>query len=66
MGAHENQKVNFRWPNLNIKRFQLHIVTQKSKSRKAKLNDHKFGSFFLFFFEFAKNEGQSDPCTDTF
>ena len=58
--AHENQKINCHRPNLNVKYFQLHIV----RAEKPKLNDHKFGSFF-FFFKFAKNEGQSDPCPNT-
>ena len=34
------------------------------ESRKTQLNNHKFGNFF-FFFEFAKNEGRSDPCPNT-
>ena len=59
-GAHENQKINFHRPNLNVKCFQLHIV----RAEKPKLNDHKFESF-CFFFEFAKNEGRSDPCPNT-
>ena len=52
--------MNFHLPNSNVKCFQLHIV----RAEKPKLNDHKFGSFF-FFFEFAKNEGRSDPCPNT-
>ena len=42
-GTHENQKINFHWPNLNVKCFQLHIV----RAEKSKLNNHKFGSFFV-------------------
>ena len=61
-GAHANQNINFHRPNLNVERFQLIIVRQKSTSRKT--NDHKFGIFF-FFLEFAKNEGRSDPCPNT-
>ena len=45
---------------LNVKYFQLHIV----RAEKPKLNDHKFGSFFLNS-EFARNEGRSDPCPNT-
>ena len=45
-GAHANQNINFHRPNLNVERFQLIIVRQKSTSRKT--NDHKFGIFFFF------------------